>query len=99
MNINLNTLQTIQPKTFEQIRQNQSTESAGFSDTLKTAINDLNDVQVQSDIKTEMLVNGQIDDLHDVMITAQKASVSLNLAVQMQSKAIDAYNEMMRMQI
>ena len=46
-----------------------------------------------------MLVNGEIDQLHDVMIAAQKASLSMSLAVEVQSKVIDAYNEIMRMQI
>nr|WP_229666602.1 flagellar hook-basal body complex protein FliE [Paraliobacillus quinghaiensis] len=70
-----------------------------FAGQLKNAIEQLNASQIQSDLKTEALVNGEIDDLHDVMITAQKASVTLNTAVEVQRKAIDAYNEIMRMQI
>lgn len=70
-----------------------------FSNQLKTAIEQLNATQIESDIKTEALANGEIDDLHDVMITAQKASVTLNAAVEVRSKALDAYNEIMRMQI
>lgn len=72
---------------------------ASFSNVLKEAINDLNAIQIESDKKTEALAIGKIDDLHDVMITAQKASVALETAVQIQRKAIDAYNEIMRMQV
>ncbi|MFB4475749.1 flagellar hook-basal body complex protein FliE, partial [Oceanobacillus caeni] len=48
---------------------------------------------------TEALASGNIDDLHDVMITAQKASITLETTVQIQKKVIDAYNEIMRMQV
>ncbi|CQR47703.1 Flagellar hook-basal body complex protein FliE [Paraliobacillus sp. PM-2] len=70
-----------------------------FASSLKNAINQLNASQIAADVKTEALVNGEIDDLHDVMITAKKASITLNTAVEVQKKAVDAYNEIMRMQI
>ncbi|WP_156289293.1 flagellar hook-basal body complex protein FliE [Oceanobacillus salinisoli] len=87
--------QTIQPNpkvTPGEAQQN-------FSNTLKNAIENLNDVQIESDKKTAALAKGEIDDLHDVMITAQKASVTLETTVQIQKKVIDAYNEIMRMQV
>ncbi|WP_044476850.1 flagellar hook-basal body complex protein FliE, partial [Oceanobacillus massiliensis] len=72
---------------------------ANFADSLKGAIENLNTIQMESDAKTTALANGNIDDLHDVMITAQKASVTLETTVQVQKKVIDAYNEIMRMQV
>ncbi|WP_099158093.1 flagellar hook-basal body complex protein FliE [Virgibacillus ndiopensis] len=72
---------------------------ADFADMLKSAIDNVNNSQVASDKKTELLAKGQIDDLHDVMITAQKASITLETSVQIQRKVIDAYNEIMRMQV
>jgi len=72
---------------------------ANFKNTLKGAIDNLNEIQKQSDLKTEALAKGNINDLHDVMITAQKASITLETTVQVQKKVIDAYNEIMRMQV
>ncbi|WP_188454393.1 flagellar hook-basal body complex protein FliE [Virgibacillus oceani] len=72
---------------------------ADFANMLKTAIGKVNEAQTASDKKTEQLATGQIDDLHDVMITAQKASITLETSVQIQRKVIDAYNEIMRMQV
>src|SRR5699024_6582967 len=74
-------------------------EQATFSQTLKTAIDKVNDAEIASDMKTEALATGNINDLHDVMITAQKASITLETSVQVQRKVIDAYNEIMRMQV
>jgi flagellar hook-basal body complex protein FliE len=93
----------IQPIATPTIKPQAATEpkadSATFKNMLTDALNEVNQLQLDSQAKTGQLVNGQIDDLHDVMITAQKASVGLNLAVQVQSKVITAYNEMMRMQL
>lgn len=77
----------------------QKSPTTAFASTLKNAIETLNASQVESDKKTEALATGKITDLHDVTITAQKASIMLDTAVQIQRKAIDAYNEVMRMQV
>ncbi|WP_194287287.1 flagellar hook-basal body complex protein FliE [Gracilibacillus oryzae] len=70
-----------------------------FATNLKNAIEQLNNAQQASDQKTKALASGQIDDLHDVMITAQKSSIMLQTGVEVQKKVIDAYNEVMRMQV
>jgi len=82
-----------------QTAQLPKNEQATFSQTLKTAIDKVNDAEIASDMKTEALATGNINDLHDVMITAQKASITLETSVQVQRKVIDAYNEIMRMQV
>lgn len=38
-------------------------------------------------------------DLHDVMIAMEKADISLQMLVQVRNKTVDAYQEIMRMQI
>lgn len=70
-----------------------------FSDALNNAINDLNKSQIDSDITTEKFITGQITDIHDVMIAAQKASVTRQAAIEVRNKVIDAYKEIMRMQV
>jgi len=70
-----------------------------FSSVLKNAIEKVNETQKESDMKTEALAEGKVNDLHDVMITAQKANLTMETAVQIQQKVIDTYNEVMRMQV
>lgn len=70
-----------------------------FANTLKNAIAEVNNEQITSDTKTAMLATGKDIDLHEVMMAAQKASITLETAVQVQKKMLDAYNEVMRMQI
>ncbi|WP_040980103.1 flagellar hook-basal body complex protein FliE [Oceanobacillus jeddahense] len=100
----MNTIGTYLPP-VNQVEEGQSSRltpsqaQGNFSSMLKNAIEDLNHIQLESDKKTEGLATGNVENLHDVMITAQKASVSLETGVQVQSKVIDAYNEIMRMQV
>lgn len=70
-----------------------------FGSFLKDAIQDVNAAQVQSDVMTEKLVRGDNVDLHNVMITAQKASVALNATMEIRNKVIEAYQEVMRMPV
>ncbi|WP_100010963.1 flagellar hook-basal body complex protein FliE [Lentibacillus sediminis] len=70
-----------------------------FGNMLNNAIDGVNETQIASDRKTQALAQGTVNDLHDVMIASQKSSVTLEAAVQIQKKVIDAYNEVMRMSI
>jgi flagellar hook-basal body complex protein FliE len=42
---------------------------------------------------------GKTDNIHQVMIAAEKAKIAVNLTTAVQSKAIDAYKEIMRLQV
>jgi|SRR5690606_1969716 len=68
-----------------------------FSQALNDAIHKVNEAQVQSDIATEKLINGQADNLHDVMIAAEKAAITLQVTLEIRNKVIEAYQEVMRM--
>ena len=70
-----------------------------FANSLKDAISKVNDQQIQSDTMTEKLINGGNVDLHEVMIASQKASITLNATMEVRNKAIEAYQEIMRMSV
>jgi flagellar hook-basal body complex protein FliE len=55
--------------------------------------------QNESDKLTGQLVTGEVQDVHEVMIAAQKASLSLQMTVQVRNKVVEAYQEVMRMQL
>lgn len=70
-----------------------------FTSVLKKSIENLNQSQVQSDIMTEKLARGENVDLHQVMIASQKASITMQATLEVRNKVIEAYQEMMRMQV
>lgn len=86
------TMSEIQPKAASVVQKE-------FSHFLKDAINNVNEAQQFSDKMTEKLINGENVDLHQVMIASEKASVSLQATLQIRNKVIEAYQEIMRMQV
>lgn len=82
--------------------QNQLTPANAqqrFADTLKEAIASVTEHQKTSDTMTQKLINGGDVDLFEVMIAAQKASVTLNTTIEVRNKAVEAYQEIMRMSV
>ncbi|MFP5520306.1 MAG: flagellar hook-basal body complex protein FliE [Bdellovibrionia bacterium] len=70
-----------------------------FAATLNDAISNVNQLHKVADKKAEMLATGKTDDIADVMIAAEKADIALRVMTQMRNKVIDAYQEIMKMQV
>jgi flagellar hook-basal body complex protein FliE len=70
-----------------------------FASTLKDAVNQVNMAQKDSDHKMQELSTGKSQNIHETMIAAEKADIALRLMVQVRNKMIEAYQEMMRMQV
>ncbi len=70
-----------------------------FQDFLSTALNDMTDTGETSIAFNDALLMGESNNLHDPMIAATEAELSVSLVVQIRDKALDAYNEIMRMQV
>lgn len=70
-----------------------------FGDFLTNAIESVNAEQKTSDVLTEKLINGEDVELHNVMIASQKASITLNATLEIRNKVVEAYQEIMRMQV
>lgn len=72
---------------------------AGFSQALSEAINQLDQTEAASQQQTMALLTGQDESIHQVMIESEKAQLALSLAIQVRNKVLEAYKEMMQMQI
>jgi flagellar hook-basal body complex protein FliE len=70
-----------------------------FLDTLTDKLNEVNDQQIASDDITQKFIKGEETDVHKVMVATEEAKLSLELAVQIRNKLVDAYQEFNRMQI
>lgn len=73
--------------------------AAGFADLLGKAISDLQSVSDTADQKVNALATGQDVELHDVMLAVESESMAISLATQVRNKAVEAYQEVFRMQI
>lgn len=73
--------------------------AAGFGAALERALGQLNELQLQADQAGQALATGQLRDVAQAVIAAEKASLALQLAIQLRNKAIQAYQQVMQMQL
>ena len=99
MNINAITnslttkLNKVQDKTLMEQR------GFNFNAMFNDAMNKLNDQQLKADALTHDFITGNVDDLHTVLIATEEARLSLELAVQVRNKCVEAYKEINNMQL
>lgn len=70
-----------------------------FADTLKESISSVNELQKKSDLKIQELATGKTDDIAGVMLSTEEAGIALRAMVQVRNKIIDAYQDIMKMQV
>jgi flagellar hook-basal body complex protein FliE len=74
-------------------------EGPSFGEVLESQIAEVNGLQLEADESISDLATGRSDDLHTTMIAVQKADVSFKLLMAVRNKLLDAYDEVMRMQV
>lgn len=70
-----------------------------FADMLGRAINGVDQTMKESDQAVQDFISGKTENVHDVMISMQRAQLSFQLMVEIRNKAIETYHEISRMQI
>ncbi|MDH4085311.1 MAG: flagellar hook-basal body complex protein FliE [Nitrospira sp.] len=73
--------------------------TSGFMDSLKSAIERVNDTQVEAGRAVDALMTGDTQDIHRTMVALQQADVSFQLMMQIRNKLVGAYEEIQRMQV
>lgn len=86
---------------FNATQEGSPTDKAqeGFGAYLKNSMTEVNQILKTSDTKASELAVGKAENLHEAMITFEKADTAFKLLVQVRNRAIEAYHEIMRMQI
>ncbi len=74
-------------------------DGPSFSDTMSKFIKDVDQLQRDAGVEIEKLVTGEATNLHEVMVAVEKAGVSFDLLMEIRNKVLDAYREVMRMQV
>jgi flagellar hook-basal body complex protein FliE len=71
----------------------------GFGQALTTAISSLSESQNAADDASTRMAAGDPIDLHEVMLARETASLQFQFAVQVRNKLVEAYQDVMRMQV
>jgi flagellar hook-basal body complex protein FliE len=73
--------------------------SKSFGDFMKDLATDANTSSLQADAKMNDVAAGRNKDLHGAVLAMEKADVNFRLLTQVRNKVIDAYREILRMQV
>lgn len=76
-----------------------TTESADLLGPVGQYLNEVNRLQIDAKDQQEFLASGGDIDLHQVMISAEKAGIALQTTLAIRGKVMEAYQEIMRMQV
>ena len=74
-------------------------EGKPFTQMLTESLDKVNEMQLQADRGAKELAAGRNKNIHETMLLLEKADMSFHLMTQVRNKVIEAYHEIMRMQV
>ncbi|MCI6581010.1 MAG: flagellar hook-basal body complex protein FliE [Oscillospiraceae bacterium] len=86
-------------KDSNNLSSNEENSELSFSETLRQKIQNVKDLEQKSLDSAYAVSMGQTEDIEGAMIDATRASVAIETAVQITTRAVNAYKEIVQMQI
>jgi flagellar hook-basal body complex protein FliE len=81
-------------------RAAQKTEGAGsFEGLLADAVRGADRLQHEADDTVRKFAVGEVDDVHQVMLAMDRADLSFRMTLEVRNKLLEAYQEVMRLQV
>jgi|JI10StandDraft_1071094.scaffolds.fasta_scaffold1198442_2 flagellar hook-basal body complex protein FliE len=80
-------------------RSTQTSEAPSFGEMLDDLVKNTDDMQKKADGEVHALISGKKDNVHEVMVAMSKADTSFKMMLEVRNKLLDAYTEVMRMQV
>jgi flagellar hook-basal body complex protein FliE len=97
----VNIIEGLAIKEQPEIKKKNSMDGSEVSlpEIFKEKLKDVNNLQIQSDESTKQLITGEADNVHEVLLNTEEAVLTLELAVKVRNKIVEAYQEVIKMQI
>ena len=77
----------------------QESSRPGFREMLDGYLKEVNAMQQEADKAVHQLATGKMDNLHQVVVAMNEADLSFRLMMQMRNRLVEAYKEIIRMQV
>ncbi len=78
----------------------QKTEAPqSFGDFLANSVSEVNNLQVKANTEVEKLATGESKNIHETLLAVEQAEIAFKTMNQIRQKVIDAYREIMKMQV
>ena len=75
------------------------TDRPEFSEVIGNLVKDVDSLHKTAADATEKLVTGELEDVHQVVVAMEEAQTSFKLLMEVRNKMVDAYREVMKMQV
>jgi flagellar hook-basal body complex protein FliE len=82
-----------------EIRPAAEPGGAGFGSILRDAVNQVEGLRADAGDSVSRLLSGEDEELHTAALATQRAELSFELFLQVRNKVVQAYQEVMRMQV
>ncbi|MBZ5610092.1 MAG: flagellar hook-basal body complex protein FliE [Acidobacteriia bacterium] len=94
-------ISSILPVTLPEMPKLGSTAApaGGFQSVLESVVNGVEQSQAKSQQAVDSFLTGGNDDLHSVALASQRSQLEFDLFLQVRNKVVQAYQEVMRMQL
>ena len=69
-----------------------------FAETFETSLKAVNDLQTAKTSAVESFASGETQNVHELMISLQKAGLAMSLTSAVRNKVLEAYRDLSRMQ-
>ena len=76
-----------------------SPSEKNFQSALKDSLDKLNEKQINADNITNDFISGKDVEVHEIMLSMEESKMSLQLAIQVRNKVVEAVQELTRMQL
>jgi flagellar hook-basal body complex protein FliE len=90
---------SIQPVALPETRPASSGAQGAFQNVLNDAIHRVENYRQTADVAAQRFLSGEDEELHKVAIATQQAELSFEMFLQVKNKVVQAYQEIMRMQL
>jgi flagellar hook-basal body complex protein FliE len=84
---------------FPELNEAGSADSKSFGDFLADSISKVNNLQHDADGAMQKLASGKSQNLHETLLAVERADIAFKQMNQVRMKVIDAYREIMKMQV
>lgn len=91
-----NSVGPIRPSSPLPFETDRAQKDETFGEMLKRAVGQVNGLQIAADKEMYKLATGEVQDIHEVMIAMEKASISLQLTLEIRDRLMEAWQTMMR---
>lgn len=89
----------IAPQADPALTETEGPQPQSFGDMMKEFVGDVNALQFEAAHHIEQFITGEATDVHQVMVATQQAGIAMDLMLEVRNRALEGYQELIRMQV